>query len=780
MQANRPIFLQFNRFLVSGTVNTALSYAVYLVLLRVTSYELAYIVSYILGLGFGYYLNSRWVFFKSSTKLKIALYPIAYLPQLIIGTLLLRLISEGLGVPPSLSAIFVIILSVPINFLAVRWVMHQNYTPPMFWHKLQANAGQLTQPKIILLWLISSATVALFLGYHPKLEITLRSAGGQMQLTQIQPFTNSTESTTQQILSKTRVVVFQVSNTLERSLTLDTSSFSSSLQLLKVDFQFFGLRKNVKLESIISQPGESGKHSTLKIKLPAIFTLFGMIPWLFAGLFAFSLIKLWPRQIDDHDSATSWAIAWVIFCFSVFSHQVVWSSAWLPRMDDWRYYSDGAFSLINERFDWMTISSNDTYFLTGQIFDWILLKIFNGNFLSVRIFGLIALAGFLSFAIVLILHFSRKFTAIALIFLSFCISSSGYWGHTGIAYHQMLPVLFFTWSLWLLTRISGQKSSTLGQLVVFASLALAAGLAYISGPILFISLAIASLVAKILLWFHARSEVPTEGNQDIDYWSPPLLTLGLTGVTTMLLQLGIVISRQGSLLEHSHASATILPTEARFWWFLAALYGRATGLPGTPVWLDLLMLILFLVSFIFLAFIAYWRPFSTHEKQTLLIALACGLGGLFYACMVSAGRSGLASMDATSWAQVAYYAKSRFHYWWFAALLPIFFALTLDFVKINAAWRRRLIIPLILLLVVFKSDQIIHRDQQKFDSVKLKEKNGIDCIRTRWMEAQYDKRERYNCPDFYPGTMNGFIRPITTRNLQPATDIFQYRIKPSK
>jgi putative flippase GtrA len=779
MQANRPFFLQFNRFLVSGTINTALSYAVYLLLLRVTSYELAYIVSYVLGLGFGYYLNSRWVFFKSSTKLKIALYPIAYLPQLIIGTLLLRLISDGMRVPPSLAAIFVIILSVPINFVAVRWVMHQNYTLQMLWQKLQLNAGRLTQPKIIFFWLISCAFASLFLGYHPQLEITLRSAGGQMQLTQTQPFTHSTESTTQQVLSGTRTIVFSSSNTLARSLVLNLSTFSDPIQLQKVDFQFLGLHKHVNPDSIVSQTDQAGNTSTLKIKIPLVVTLLAMIPWLFSGLFLFSLLKLWPRQLDGHDGATNWAVAWVVFCFSVFAYQVVWSSAWLPLMDDWRYYSDGGFSLINDRFDWMLISGNDTYFLTGQVFDWILLKAFNGNFVLVRIFGLVALAGFLSFAIALLLHFSRNFTAVALVFLSLCISSSGYWGHTGIAYHQMLPVLFFTWSLWYLTRISDQNSSTPGQLMVFASLALAAGLAYISGPILFIALAIASLVIMALQGLQTRSEV-IRNNQDAYHWRPALITLSLVGVTTMLVQLGIVISRQGSLLEHSHASATVLPIEARFWWFFTGLFGRATGLPNTSAWLDLLIVILFLASLIFLVFIAYQRRLRTRESQTLLIAIACGLGALLYACMVSAGRSGLTAKDATSWAQIAVYAKGRFHYWWLAALLPIFFALTLEFVKLDAVWRRRLAVPLILLLVLFKSDQIIHKDPQHFEAVKLRESNGVECIRTRWMEAQHDKSKRYDCPEFYPGTLNGFIRPIITRNLQPATEIFQYRIKSSE
>lgn len=143
MQANRSFFLQFNRFLVSGTVNTALSYAVYLVLLRVTSYELAYIASYILGLGFGYYLNSRWVFSQEGSALKLALYPLVYLPQLVFGTLLLNFIVEKLGLPPSFSVVCVIILTIPLNFLLVRWVMHQNLSPHTLWLWFQSCAARL-------------------------------------------------------------------------------------------------------------------------------------------------------------------------------------------------------------------------------------------------------------------------------------------------------------------------------------------------------------------------------------------------------------------------------------------------------------------------------------------------------------------------------------------------------------------------------------------------------------------------------------------------------------
>ena len=54
-----------------------------------------------------------------------------------------------------------------------------------------------------------------------------------------------------------------------------------------------------------------------------------------------------------------------------------------------------------------------------------------------------------------------------------------------------------------------------------------------------------------------------------------------------------------------------------------------------------------------------------NQTQALTIALACGLGGLLYAFIVSAGRAGLGPEDA-SWVRIAEMARARFHYWWLA------------------------------------------------------------------------------------------------------------------
>lgn len=774
MNPKHSFRIQFNRFLISGGLNTAFSYAVYLGLLRIISYESAYIISFLLGLIAGYYLNSRWVFSQAGSGLKIALYPLVYLPQLVFGTLLLHLLVERLGVPPSLSVICVIVLTIPLNFILVRWIMHQNHSLHSIWRWYSSWLTQLTKPKVLFTWFLASGAIALLFGYQPQLEITLQSSGGQLLPVHIKDGAFSTDlPAAQRVLAGRRTIVFNLPFSFQQEFALDVTSFSNSVQLERVNFRFLGLRKSVQLKSIRINSEGPRKPVILSIKVPSQVIYLSTMQWLIAAAFLVAVFKLWPRQLLDHEKATPWAIAWILLCFSIFVYQVIWKSAWLPLLDDWRYYSEGKFSLVNGRFEWVYISTNSTYFLTGQIFDWIILKLSNGNFIFVRVFALVSLAGFLSFATALLLNYSRHFTAVGLIFLSLSLSSSAYWGHAGIAYHQMLPVLFFSWCLWKLAKI-GQTS----QLVQIPFLSLtfltfSAGLAYISGPLLFYALATSAIIFWTLQALKHKTFTPPTANLVTKQWWPALQTLSTFGVITMLIQLSMAVSQQANIPGQNHPFALTFPTEIKYWEFLAALYGRVAGIPDMPIVLDLLVLALVLACIMRLCLIAYKHRLTDHQTQALIIALACGIGGFLYALIVSAGRTGAAPKDANSWIQVATFARSRFHYWWLAALLPIFFALSLDLFNWNKIWRRRLSITLIFFLIFVKSIHMLYIDPRHFENVKKRELNGIDCIRSRWTEAQSDKSTRYDCPEFYPTILNDFIKIPIKQGMQPTAQLFQ-------
>jgi putative flippase GtrA len=57
-----PSSKRWLRFLLGGGINTAFSYAVYLALNTIMTYQFAYFIAYTLGVVFAYWFNSGVVF----------------------------------------------------------------------------------------------------------------------------------------------------------------------------------------------------------------------------------------------------------------------------------------------------------------------------------------------------------------------------------------------------------------------------------------------------------------------------------------------------------------------------------------------------------------------------------------------------------------------------------------------------------------------------------------------------------------------------------------------
>ena len=70
---------EFLRFVVSGGVNTLVGYGVYLWLHQSTNYSTAYTLTYLFGIAFSYYLNSRFVFHQPLHWKKAIQYPVVYI-----------------------------------------------------------------------------------------------------------------------------------------------------------------------------------------------------------------------------------------------------------------------------------------------------------------------------------------------------------------------------------------------------------------------------------------------------------------------------------------------------------------------------------------------------------------------------------------------------------------------------------------------------------------------------------------------------------------------------
>ena len=110
------------RFLGAGIVNTGLTYAFYLLLLTPLGYALAYSIAFVCGIGISFALNRGIVFKSRSRSWRQALFPLIYLVQFALGLSLVAFWVEGLALPAVFATPFAILFTVPLTFLASRWV----------------------------------------------------------------------------------------------------------------------------------------------------------------------------------------------------------------------------------------------------------------------------------------------------------------------------------------------------------------------------------------------------------------------------------------------------------------------------------------------------------------------------------------------------------------------------------------------------------------------------------------------------------------------------------
>jgi len=129
MQMKNPIRLEALRFLISGALNTAATYAIYLALLHVLGYVAAYTITYLCGILLAYILNVRYVFRVRRSDRGLALFSLVYIFQYLVGLAVLRLAVSLLGVPETLALLASIAVTLPVTFLLSRYVLKPR-TPP--------------------------------------------------------------------------------------------------------------------------------------------------------------------------------------------------------------------------------------------------------------------------------------------------------------------------------------------------------------------------------------------------------------------------------------------------------------------------------------------------------------------------------------------------------------------------------------------------------------------------------------------------------------------------
>ncbi|MBQ8922854.1 MAG: GtrA family protein [Oscillospiraceae bacterium] len=125
-QTRRQI-MQFVKFGMVGVMNTAISLIVYyaVILFRRDWYLIGSIAGFFVSVLNAYYWNSRFVFRKQDDRLRTLLRTyLAYGTNLLLGTVLLWLLVERLGISPFLAPFINLIITIPLNFVLNKfWVM---------------------------------------------------------------------------------------------------------------------------------------------------------------------------------------------------------------------------------------------------------------------------------------------------------------------------------------------------------------------------------------------------------------------------------------------------------------------------------------------------------------------------------------------------------------------------------------------------------------------------------------------------------------------------------
>ncbi|MEO8779684.1 MAG: GtrA family protein [Rhodanobacter sp.] len=112
----------FLRFLISGGINTAVTYAVYLGLLGVLGYKIAYSIAYVVGIVLAFLINRLFVFQTHRGWRSMVLFPFVYLAQYLVSLAVLWAWVEHLHMSSKLAPLIAIVITIPLTFVLSRLV----------------------------------------------------------------------------------------------------------------------------------------------------------------------------------------------------------------------------------------------------------------------------------------------------------------------------------------------------------------------------------------------------------------------------------------------------------------------------------------------------------------------------------------------------------------------------------------------------------------------------------------------------------------------------------
>lgn len=121
---------RFFRFLISGGVNTGATYVIYLLLLQVLDYRVAYSVAYVFGIVLSFLVNRLFVFKTHRGWRSIVLFPFVYLVQYLVSVAVIWGWVEMLDLSATVAPLIAIAITIPLTYVLSRFV---------FSHRREAN-----------------------------------------------------------------------------------------------------------------------------------------------------------------------------------------------------------------------------------------------------------------------------------------------------------------------------------------------------------------------------------------------------------------------------------------------------------------------------------------------------------------------------------------------------------------------------------------------------------------------------------------------------------------
>lgn len=109
---------RFLKFGIVGVSNTALSFLIYVLLVRISiHYMIASIIAYIAGIANSYILNTAFVFKEKKTMKNLFKFSSVYISALLINLSLLFVMVDILGVGPIIGQVIVTVLVMFYNYI---------------------------------------------------------------------------------------------------------------------------------------------------------------------------------------------------------------------------------------------------------------------------------------------------------------------------------------------------------------------------------------------------------------------------------------------------------------------------------------------------------------------------------------------------------------------------------------------------------------------------------------------------------------------------------------